>query len=515
MSSLTYSKALLFSFPSIPSIFITIMTKASPTLTEIVNTVKDTIHSLQPHSDDDSVRFLNLVLRILLRAIANFGKALPKELQWCRKLPTIAALDESIPIEHQSPSNTTQDNSSATQDTPNAERYPTLDTTAQDDASATQDTSNAERYPTLDTTAQDDASATQATPDAERCATPDNTAQDHASATQDETLSLGDVMAQELVEMAPEFENWAANPASFWEYSTQSLCLQELTLNERLKSFCKHAAEELSGAMVQTYMRNFDSLIIYIWYRKLYPRINRLILSKVQKFLDRLGLSTDKAALEKYLKLLYRGKRCLQFCFALSKDNVKSSTYPHNDFNFEDVDYGFLFLPVDNRMWKKGTYYQSIFHDTLDKIPSRKIRTASELSGARHAGKTLLQSRLAYIQELPSSSDNNGPKTKIGSKRSSTEADIVSPAASKRSRTSGESESCLDILIQAVEMSQTAPASETNPDPNPYIVPYNALSSDSQNSGTNLEQSFQNANLASRPRGSEDINMITLEAIPT
>lgn len=219
--------------------------QASPAPTEIITTFKETIHSLlQRYPEHDSITVFNEVLRLLIQTITKkFGKTFPKELRWCEKLPTIVTpREESLPTENRSMVDpTTRNDAISTPDTSIPERCSMPDDTTQDRAPATQDTSSPESLPIPDNTTQDGAcaSTTQDTSIPETYPMPD-----------DASLTAKDAIVQELTEQAENFKNWAKDPSSFWNHSTHELKLLELTISERHRSFCEHAAEECMDAMV-------------------------------------------------------------------------------------------------------------------------------------------------------------------------------------------------------------------------------------------------------------------------
>ncbi|KAL7936787.1 hypothetical protein V8C35DRAFT_278185 [Trichoderma chlorosporum] len=158
-----------------------------------------------------------------------------------------------------------------------------------------------------------------------------------------------------------------------------------------------------------------------------------------------------------------------------------------------------------NEKWNKATAFRNIYHKTVHNLDIQKVLNAVETSGANLAAKTVLQYRQALIQGQPALSigkfinctlnqseaentfqeprapadESNGT---VASKRSSTEAGLDDPTASKRSRQN------MDILVDAV-MCQSATASETviANDSNLHIVQPNNAPSLNNTSSPNSE----------------------------
>ncbi|KAL6788911.1 hypothetical protein GGI42DRAFT_337851 [Trichoderma sp. SZMC 28013] len=467
----------------------------SPTSTEIEASVKETIHSLlQRYPDHNRGSVLSEVLRHSFQTITiEFGKTLPKELRWCEKLPTIVLLDESISAENQLMAEpTTQNDTITTQDKPITERCSTPNDTTYDSASATQDTSNPESLPKPDNTAQDSTSAAQDTSSPERNSTSDN-----ASSTPEPSLMV-DAIIQELMAQAENLKAWTKDPSLFWNHSTQSPAPPERTLLEQRRSLCEVAAEECLNAMIRTATRRYRSIIVYLLFKQLVDlertnsnsektnsnsekkKVQYITKTAIHIFLTSLGLPADKEKKEKYSTLLHYGQRCLEFCHHLSKRNERFEDFSRNSVNFEDIKYGFLYLSLDERMWdKKQIAYRHIYDKTVRDLNVQKLLDAVETSGANLAAKTILQHCQALVQEQPALSngkdinytstlnqseaentfqeprapadESNGT---VASKRSSTEAGLDDPTASKRSRQN------MDILAEAV-MCQSATVFET------------------------------------------------------
>ncbi|KAL7940667.1 hypothetical protein V8C42DRAFT_336824 [Trichoderma barbatum] len=436
--------------------------KTYPALSETLNTLKETIHSLQTYPEHDSISFLNLVLRILLQAVANFGKTLPRELRWCENLPTIEALEESTPTKNQSSIEPTaqDDTCCATEDIPRAGSSSPEDT-AQDDASATQDTSNAERCPTPEDIAQDDTCC--ATEDIPRAgsSSPDDTAQDDTccatedipragssspediaqddtccatedipragSSSPDDTAQEEDAMVQELMAQASKFEKWTKDPSEFWKdaESAQTLQLPSSTPNERIHKFIIQAAEAESNDMARNSGRKFDSVIVYRRFRNLYPDLVYHTSEKIQEFGKSLGYSPVQSQ-EKLDTLLSRGRRRTEFCHLLSEDGTKPSEF-WSDMDFQHSNYGALFLGVDERMWGNQSKYRALYKRTLAQLRSTKIIAALEESGAALAAESILQFRWLVIQGLLPPFNNQKSNNMVGSISSSRVAVLQSP----------------------------------------------------------------------------------------
>ncbi|KAL5082871.1 hypothetical protein Trisim1_002746 [Trichoderma cf. simile WF8] len=439
--------------------------QTSPIRTEIETSVKETIHSLlQRYPEHDGGSVLNEVLRHSFQTITKkFGKTFPKELRWCEKLPTIVLLEESISAENQLMAEpTTQNDTITTQDKPIAERCLVPDDTTQDSASATEDTSNHESLPQSDTTAQDGASATQDASSSESHSTTNNT-----SSTA-ERLFIEDSIVQELMEQAENFKKWTNDPSLFWNHIAP-LVLPESTPSERNTVFCEYAAEECTDAMVQTAARRFNSIIVYLSFKKCFPSAQRTTETIVQRFIKHLNLKVTKERVKKYKNLLSMGRRRLEFCHNLSKVNTEFHIF-NRDVKFEDIEYGFLYLSLDERLWNKDTRYRELFKQTLAELDNQKILDTVETSGANLAAKTALQSRMAFINNDSTSNQSSTEAAKLGvqesralfdkdniteaSKRSSTEAGLDGPGASKRFCAG------FDVLLHAATC-QNATASNT------------------------------------------------------
>ncbi|KAK0755573.1 hypothetical protein N5P37_011815, partial [Trichoderma harzianum] len=222
-------------------------------------------------------------------------------------------------------------------------------------------------------------------------------------------------------------------------------------------------------------------------------------------FLTHLGLDVDAKRKKKYFTLLYYGKRRLEFCHRLSKMKQQFQDFSHN-VNFEDIKYGFLYLFLDERMWRKASAFRDIFDETLRVLDIQKVLDAVETSGANLAAKAILQYGQALVQGQPALSNGKDinctltsdpseaenavqeprapadeSNSTAASKRSSTEAGLDDPTASKRFRQN------VDFLVEAV-MCQSATASETviANDSNPQTMqPNNAPSLNNTPSSNN------------------------------
>ncbi|KAL7783840.1 hypothetical protein V8C37DRAFT_413613 [Trichoderma ceciliae] len=274
---------------------------------------------------------------------------------------------------------------------------------------------------------------------------------------------IDDEVIKKFEEKAPDFESWTCKPRKFWNPpALQELQLPELSLDERLKSFCENAAEHKLKIEAQNLVHRLDSIIAYFRYKQRFPRYINVLLSNVEKFLGQIGISIKQA--DKYYELLLSGRRWLQFCYLLSHNEIDFKKFCYDNINFNNINYGVLFLELD------------------DKI----ITAILEESGAKLAAKTLLS---------PVNPEKNN-STAAASKRARTEADLDSTRASKRTRTEADldgtralehacTEDHLGIFLQAAAITgRNITASETaiaNLDSGPYSIQLNnALSPNSE-----------------------------------
>lgn len=335
-------------------------TEASRIHAEITNAITETLQFLQRYPEN-SLSFLIPVLpafRITRRAIANFGKELPKkDIEWCQKWQTIEPPEESKSSESYSTADaTTQDNASAIRDTYITEDFSTTDATTQD-ASSTADATTQDASSTTDATTQEASSTADATTQ-EASSTTDATTQNDASATQDTFIAAKnqrtDKNARSLIDdevvtkfkgKDKEFQSWTHHPDLFWKSPTTQE-RPEAILDER--SFFKNTAEQQAEVEALNLIRRFDSVIAYLRYKKKMPLRQLIRLCDVEIFLGKIGIPIEQAP--KQQTVLSSGRRRLQFCHLLSKNDADFSKASHDDIKFDDVDYGVLFLEIDDKM---------------------------------------------------------------------------------------------------------------------------------------------------------------------
>ncbi|KAL7917500.1 hypothetical protein ACQKWADRAFT_325688 [Trichoderma austrokoningii] len=329
----------------------------SPTHTELINTLPQIIHSLQQNPENYTISLLNMILpffRIALQTIANSPRELPKELQWCRKVQAIAALEES-----------SAHISAAADCSPNA------------------------LQPKMYT----------------------------------KPPSVEDELITELTNKSSTFKEWTSCPDLFWQQAAHPLQLSGSTLDQRLKAFCEHAAGQKSEVEILNFIRRLDSVIAYLEYKRRFPWAYSVSQGRVAKFLEQIQIAREQT--NKYREFLLTGRRRLQFCHLLSKDGVDFKDFHHNDTRYDDVDYGVLFLDLDDRMWDSSGYGYTMLRESVQKLKAKKICTTSENSGARLAAKILLQSRRAFLQQPATQKRRQAPSDEEvddGSKRPRTDA---------------------------------------------------------------------------------------------
>lgn len=279
---------------------------------ELIGSLAEILQSLQQNPKYNLRPFIPLLptFRFFHRAIRNYGKELPqKELQWLKKLQTIQPPEESLPVEN----------------------YPTAHATTQDDA--TRATSPAKASSTGDATAQDDASIAR-----KKKPTYKNIAY---SLIDDEVIT-------HFKEKDKNFKSWTCDPGTFFSSSrTQEQERPGTTRNDRIKSFHENSAEQKPNVEAQNLIRRLDSLLAYLRYQNEFPTDKYILLSNVETFIEKIGIPKDEAS--KHLAVLLGGRRRLQFCHLVSNKTVgRSNVQP--DVNFNDADYGILFLDIDDKM---------------------------------------------------------------------------------------------------------------------------------------------------------------------
>ncbi|KAL7934434.1 hypothetical protein V8C35DRAFT_302559 [Trichoderma chlorosporum] len=303
---------------------------------------------------------------------------------------TESTIEENTEItgEEQTRESIVQEDDSDTSDventtyTGNAEKEPSLQSMPQEytlDAEEEQSLQSTPQEHTLDT---EEEPALQSTP------------QEHTSDAEEEPLPKN-TFQQEFEILSSSFQLWIKDPRSFWEQSTTVLRFTEKGSAER--TFYIHAAQEKSEAEIHKFQRRFDSIIAFLRYLRKMPT-RRLKLYYVRQFLTTINISTNED--KKYFDLLYGGRRRKEFCYYLSKDDSDISNYNFDDVNFNDIDYGILFLDLSDKMWESGqSRHIQKFKDYLEILQSQNVCALSQKSGARLAAKEILRYRQASIEQ--------------------------------------------------------------------------------------------------------------------
>ncbi|KAL7928844.1 hypothetical protein V8C35DRAFT_316928 [Trichoderma chlorosporum] len=363
---------------------------------EIIQILEEVIRSLQHYPENESTIFRqesavdffgNLLpfFRIALQAITRLGKGLPKELQWSKKLQTIAALEE-LKENH----TISQDSASTTQETPTTEERTPNSTshTSHDNASTTQETpTTEERTPSSAShTSHDNASTTENTPSTKKCPT-------STATTEDGPI---DEIINKLMKQENEFHLWTQNPSLFWNLTTNLLELHGSTLKERTREHCEHTIQHKSNVVVQKFIHRFDSVLMYLRFRK-YSSISKVPIEKVVEYLEYIGGPVKHKT--RYKMGLDGGRKWLKLCHQQSKDTATFAKFRPDVINFDDLNYGYLFLNLDDRAFEGTTSRHYIrLDDVYEEVKSQNIMVALEKSGAKHTAKILLQSRQAFIE---------------------------------------------------------------------------------------------------------------------
>ncbi|KAL7931799.1 hypothetical protein V8C35DRAFT_103294 [Trichoderma chlorosporum] len=383
--------------------------------TEIISRLKHILVSLQHDQESDNTNPITILLEALCQSLrwpdGRFEKKAIR--QWCRKLQTIAPLEESTSVE----------------DNPTPEPLSQNNT---DDASPTQNTSETGECPTPDPRTQhnapsDDASPTQNTSETGECPTANSTAQ--KSKKSRVLTSIGKLMKQSEL-----FESWTKDPISFWNQLAQALQLPEGSRDERIKAFFEHAADQESKVEAQKLINRFDSIIAYLKFKEHDPSSSTVRLIKVKEYLEQIGVPPGREKL--HFKLLFSGRRRLEFCHLLSKDDVDFGSYFPDGIHFNNISYGALFLDLDDKMWedRHGWAYR-LFNNTVQEFKSQDIIAKLNNSGATVAAQTLLQFRHAFIEPKNLKMAALSEERNSTAARSSTEADSDSTAASNYTST--------------------------------------------------------------------------------
>lgn len=297
-------------------------TKASYIYAEVTNAITEISQFLNDYPNDSlRIRYLFPLLpaiRITRWAIANFGKELsPKDIEWCQKWQTIEP-----PQESNSPEN-----------------YSTADATTRDVSSTTDSQVSSSA---ADATTQDNSSTTGAA------------VQKNASITQDSFIRakyqrknacsiLDDEVITKFKRKGNDFKLWTQRPDEFWKPPEDR---PEANFDER--SFFMNTAEQQAKPENLNFIRRLDSVIAYLRYKRKMPLAQSIRLRDVEVFLGEIGIPAEQAL--KQQAVLRGGRRRLQFCRSLGKNNVDLSEVRHNDINFDDVDYGALFLDIHDKM---------------------------------------------------------------------------------------------------------------------------------------------------------------------
>ncbi|EHK19861.1 uncharacterized protein TRIVIDRAFT_224530 [Trichoderma virens Gv29-8] len=387
--------------------------------------------------------------------------------------------------------NTAEDDVSTTADTAEDD-VSTIADTAEDNISITADivknntltanTAKDNASTTADNTAEDNASTTaDNTAEDNTSTTADNTAQDDEAATQE-------AMVRELMDQAADFKLWTENPSSFWNLSIEPLTLQEPTLIGRQRTFCLKVTEESPEATILSYISALDSIVMYDIFKQICPSANYISPYYIQEFLQHLGIPIQEGTEEKFHRVLFGGRRRMEFCRVLSEGKEKL------DVNFERFKYGSQMLTLNRRMWwQKGTHYQKQYQKTLDGLKMPKILEAMETTGANLATQILLQFRQECIQNAPTLSDKNDINSTVASKRSCTEAGLDGSVASKRFCAVSD----LAALIAAATTHQYANTVEAADDSNQHIMQLNnALSLNPETNNTVPTETYCTPNMA-------------------
>ncbi|KAL7940551.1 hypothetical protein V8C42DRAFT_337201 [Trichoderma barbatum] len=312
-----------------------------------------------------------------------------------------------------------------------------------------------------------------------------------------EPLSNEQALIEELKEKAEIYKNWANNPALLWNHSTQPLTLAQPTLDERLTAFFIYAAEEDLDALFQNCIRRLDSVTAYHRFKKLFPSAKKISDAYLQEFLEDRGLPTGKKEKKKYHTLLYKGRRCLEFCNMLNKGDED------DDIKLDHINCGVLLLDLDDRMWKSDSVYRKQFKEFLCNLDAQKLLAALEKYGATIAAKVLLQWRESLIEDGLKPSESN--RTAV-SKRSSTEANLHTPAASKRSRTAADLN---DLIEAALRIESETPTTSEAAISLRIMQPNTALSLNSEAGHMFLGRSYDTQNVASHTCNLLDIHNST------
>ncbi|KAL7935153.1 hypothetical protein V8C35DRAFT_27667 [Trichoderma chlorosporum] len=314
---------------------------------EIINTLQEILHNVQSYSQNagfyqESDFFKNLLpfFQVVLKSIARLGQDFPKQLQWSKKLQTIASLEESshttpknVPnVEQSSPNSTSHissshDDISAIQGTPIPEQNSPSSTShisSSHNVSATHDTPGVIQDPTLKSTAKDDARV--------------------------------NALLKKLDKQKKDFHSWIQAPSSFWGIITEELQLEGLPDDERFRKYCEHVVQQQSNAGPQKYIHRFDSVIIYLRYRR-FTTYSTVRTDEVKKFLRKEKLSIERY--EEYRKIIFGGRRRVELCHLLSQDDAEHrlsqgdtelKEFHPDDVKFNVHKWAYLFVDHDDRM---------------------------------------------------------------------------------------------------------------------------------------------------------------------
>ncbi|KAL7908057.1 hypothetical protein GGI35DRAFT_453305 [Trichoderma velutinum] len=277
-------------------------------------------------------------------------------------------------------------------------------------------------------------------------------------------------LIEKLMVETKTFKLWTEDPLLFFNQSAEALQLSELTLKQRLKSFIRNAAKQTLKVNTQNRIRRLDSIIAYLRFQRHFPSLSYLTRNRVKPFLEYLELPTGPEEQSECYELLSSGRRGLELCYILSKDDTDFKSYDFDAIRFDDIDYSVLFLELDDRIWdiSNGWAYK-LFKKTIEELKSQDFITKSRSSGVTLVAQTLLQYRQAFIEKGVEQPYNAANNSMVASNRSSAEVESDSTEMSNYSRTEPDSDSTVaskcSSTVADSDSTETSNFSSTEADP--------------------------------------------------
>lgn len=287
--------------------------ETSSTLSQATDTITQIIRSIQDYPENELIIIINTILQSILQAIAQLGTKLPKELQWCKNIPSPPTSDHTI---NSTVGNTTHATANNALQQLSAADYATPDHLAVDNTTQHSVADDTIQEPTAVSSLKEAHPIKKSTP-----------------VQRQERKDKYQVIEEEFIKQSKSFPCWMKNPESFWK-SAEELNIKGEKDASRFRDFIQHALALEGDADVPKFQRRFNSIVAFRMFRYYMPKAHATQ-DSTKKFLGLIGAVGDD--IDSCQELLVGGRRRQEFCQRLSESN-------------SETNYGPLFLKVKDKM---------------------------------------------------------------------------------------------------------------------------------------------------------------------